>query len=487
MNKTILIPRIKIAGDVWQQIRSTVGTLSPERGGILGGNPATGHVARFFFDARAESSNTTYSLDADRINPVIQAWNDNDIHLLGVLHSHPGGLEEPSTQDIEFAFRLLMRSDNAALQYFLIPIVQTSADGQFSMRLFAVTRATKTSALELQYAIDETNPQPAFPVPSRTYRETFARVSDSYDLARMYNSLVVMVGCGGAASYCEDVTRAGVRHIVVIDRDTVAPSNIATSQFYWSEVGMPKVKAIEKRILDINPQASVQAIERSLDEISDEEFRSIVFPGESPCDDIEARLLCALTDDFWCQARIARIGLNLGLPALSAQVYKGGSAAEIVFTHPETTRQCMRCILSRRYAAYLENGFQNDGTTQGAQYIATPRLNATKLPITMALLHHGSSHPFWGPMLARIGQRNCLQIRCNPDVAQTIGLTNFDEAFAGADPEQTFFDETIWRPQHPESLANGYDYDCPDCGGGGDLRAAIGKFADTRLIRPLTT
>jgi hypothetical protein len=95
-----------------------------------------------------------------------------------------------------------------------------------------------------------------------------------------------------------------------------------------------------------------------------------------------------------------------------------------------------------------------------------------------------SSHEFWGPMLERIGQRNCIQIRCDPDVAQTLGLPNFDQAFAGANSGQLFMDETIWRVQHPESRATGYAYDCPDCGGGGDLRAAVGKFVDTRLIEP---
>ena len=87
-------------------------------------------------------------------------------------------------------------------------------------------------------------------------------------------------------------------------------------------------------------------------------------------------------------------------------------------------------------------------------------------------------------MLERIGQRNCIQIRCDPDVAQTLGLPNFDQAFAGANSGQLFMDETIWRVQHPESRATGYAYDCPDCGGGSDLRAAVGKFVDTRLIEP---
>jgi hypothetical protein len=59
------------------------------------------------------------------------------------------------------------------------------------------------------------------------------------------------------------------------------------------------------------------------------------------------RILCGLTDDFYCQARVNRIALHFGLPALAAQVYKQGRAAEIVFTHPDVTKQRARCILSQ--------------------------------------------------------------------------------------------------------------------------------------------
>jgi hypothetical protein len=100
----------------------------------------------------------------------------------------------------------------------------------------------------------------------------------------------------------------------------------------------------------------------------------------------------------------------------------------------------------------------------------------------MAMLHDGSTHKFWGPMLSRIGQRNCVQIRSDPDIATTLGLKNFEKAFAGASPERLFCDETVWLPQHPENRMNGYTYVCPDCLGTGDLRDSIGRFKDTREI-----
>jgi proteasome lid subunit RPN8/RPN11 len=460
----------------------TIGALPAERGGVLGGNPITGDVTHFYFDADADASATKYHLNADRINPIIESWNRTGVHLMGIVHSHPWGVAEPSGPDVAFARQLLQRPDNSGAQHFLIPIVQTAADGQPSIRVFAVTR-NLSSLLEFPFEQIPAIADLPFPIPSRTYEETFTRVATSYDLRRLYNSLLIVIGCGGGAAFVEDVARSGLRHFVLIDHDRVNTSNIATSQYYHSEVGQPKVEVLKRRILDINPLASVNAIAKSLDELSDEEFRTIVFAGSSQCPDIEARLLCGLTDNFRCQARVARLGLRFQLPTLAAQVYRCGSGAEIVFMHPLTTHQCIRCVLSNRYAAYLTHGFQNDATTAGAQYIATPRLNATKLTVAMAILHHGTPHPFWGPLLARIGQRNCIQIRCDPNISEELGLFNFDEALSGGKAEQIFFDETIWRPQHPENISNGYTYNCPDCGGTGDLRLAVAKFGDTRLAQ----
>ena len=76
---------------------------------------------------------------------------------------------------------------------------------------------------------------------------------------RLKRASVLVVGVGGVGGFAvEALVRAGVGRIAVLDSDLVAPSNlnrqiIATT----STVGMAKVDAIEKRILDINPDCSV--------------------------------------------------------------------------------------------------------------------------------------------------------------------------------------------------------------------------------------
>lgn len=76
---------------------------------------------------------------------------------------------------------------------------------------------------------------------------------------RIRNSHVAVFGIGGVGGAAvEALARAGVGTIELIDSDTVDVTNI-NRQFIAldSTVGMPKVKAAENRIRDINPQCKV--------------------------------------------------------------------------------------------------------------------------------------------------------------------------------------------------------------------------------------
>jgi hypothetical protein len=275
------------------------------------------------------------------------------------------------------------------------------------------------------------------------------------------------------------MARAGLGEQIIIDGDTVSRSNLATQQTYARDIGRPKAECVAERILDINPSAMVIPRLHMLDEIDDAEFKRLALdplPGRPAP---ELTVLCGFTDAFPAQARINRLALNLSLPSLSAQVYKEGRAAEVTFTHPDTTPACARCILSSRYK-YYEDGAENEVTSHGTPIFSTTRLNAIKGVIMLAIIHHSTDHPRWGALLKRIGNRNLVQVRMDPDLESTLGIQNFTQALGGADQKQILTDETIWRPQLPECPANGYAVPCPDCGGTGNLRDSAGKVTDTR-------
>ena len=76
---------------------------------------------------------------------------------------------------------------------------------------------------------------------------------------------VIIFGVGGVGSWCaESLVRSGIRHLTVVDSDCVAESNVNRQLMATtSTLGQPKVEVLRKRLLDINPEATVVAIQKT--------------------------------------------------------------------------------------------------------------------------------------------------------------------------------------------------------------------------------
>jgi len=491
---------LRVTRGVYDEIMRTVGSLTAERGGALG-RPADDEVVRVFrFDDTARNTGVTYSPDDQTLNTVFREdWNPRGIRLAGFVHSHPAGCARPSPGDLAYAERILAAIPD--MPYLVLPIVQTVPDtGRFLLIPFVVTRdgdrvQVRPVGLDVLddhdvAVIEASKParteDAAGPTSAPAWPDaTFARVVEAYDLARMARARLVAVGVGGAAAFLEDLARCGVGEFVLIDPDVVAESNIATQQVYRRDIGRPKVSALAERLRDINPAIRVREVGTSLDDLDDHAVRQLCRDGHDGPEPI-VTLLCGLTDNFFAQARINALALHLGLPSLCAQVWREGRGAEITFTYPGLTPACHRCVLAPRYQAYAD-GYVSDVTSAGTPIFATSRLNSIKGFLSLALLHHGDDSSAgaggrFSGLTARIGNRNLLQIRMDPDLSEVLRIRTFDRVFTGADQASLLFDETVWRPQVPQSGGDG-SKPCPDCGGTGDLRDAIGTFADTRDIR----
>ncbi len=477
MTRDGALSAMKISRQVLGRIRDTVGSMPPETGGMLGGNRDVGMVTHFHFDQAATQTGATYSPDCELLNRILsEEWNPAGVRLMGFVHSHPRSCRTPSGGDEVYANRILAAIPD--MDRLLLPIVMTDGDkGRFELLGFTATRNADTLAVQkIPIAVED---QDVAAETCVSFKElaTFARVRRAYDLDQLQRARIVAVGCGGAAEFLEALARAGVGEFVLIDGDVVSETNLATQQTYRCDIGRMKVEAIAERIEDINPHAIVKPLYLFSHQLADEDFGRllrVVRRREQP----GVTLLCGMTDSFRAQARVNRLALQYVVPSLCAQVYFEGRGAEVTFTHPETTPACHRCMLSSRYQAYLHEGFRNETTSDGTPIGSTGRLNALKFLVAMALLHHGTEHPRWGQMLHRIGNRNLIQVRLDPD----LDLPVFDRVFGTADRTRIFCDETVWLPQLPDNPANGYPT-CPDCGGTGDLRHAMGTIPDTREVR----
>ncbi|AET70741.1 dinucleotide-utilizing enzyme possibly involved in molybdopterin or thiamin biosynthesis [Desulfosporosinus orientis DSM 765] len=83
-------------------------------------------------------------------------------------------------------------------------------------------------------------------------------------LEKLRQSTVMIFGIGGVGSFTvEALARAGIGHLILVDYDEICLTNINRQlHALHSTVGLAKVEVMKQRILEINPQAKVEAIKK---------------------------------------------------------------------------------------------------------------------------------------------------------------------------------------------------------------------------------
>lgn len=89
------------------------------------------------------------------------------------------------------------------------------------------------------------------------------RLLGSTFMERARNCRVILFGVGGVGSWCaEGLVRSGVGHLTLVDSDCVASSNINRQRMATIHtVGQPKVEALRRQLLEVNPTAHITAVE----------------------------------------------------------------------------------------------------------------------------------------------------------------------------------------------------------------------------------
>lgn len=80
--------------------------------------------------------------------------------------------------------------------------------------------------------------------------------------ARIRDARIIIFGVGGVGSWtAECLVRTGVRHLTIVDADTVSVTNINRQMPATTlTIGEDKTAATKRRLLEINPDADIQAI-----------------------------------------------------------------------------------------------------------------------------------------------------------------------------------------------------------------------------------
>ena len=148
-----------ITESAYNEILFTVGTRKPESGGILLGSRNDYIVKKFVFDATGTFTDKGYDPDTKFLNIIIaNEWRENNLQLLGFLHSHPRGIARLSGDfgnnigDIGY-IRAIFKA-TPALQKLLTPIMFTSSDGgEIKIIPFIANRDDEENYYEAELAI----------------------------------------------------------------------------------------------------------------------------------------------------------------------------------------------------------------------------------------------------------------------------------------------------------------------------------------------
>jgi len=101
-------------------------------------------------------------------------------------------------------------------------------------------------------------------------------------VARLAQSHVLLVGVGGVGAYAaEQLCRAGIGELTLVDADTVSISNINRQlPALHSTVGQSKVEVMSHRLLDINPALKLHCVHEFL---RDERTSEILDAAQYDC------------------------------------------------------------------------------------------------------------------------------------------------------------------------------------------------------------
>ena len=100
---------------------------------------------------------------------------------------------------------------------------------------------------------------------SYSEEEIFARTSlllGPETMKKVSDAKVIIFGIGGVGSWCaESLVRSGIRHLTIVDADTISVSNVNRQLMATSaNVGQVKTSVMKERLLEINPHAEINAI-----------------------------------------------------------------------------------------------------------------------------------------------------------------------------------------------------------------------------------
>lgn len=221
---------------------------------------------------------------------------------------------------------------------------------------------------------------------------------DWWEQDKLSCARVLVVGAGALGNeVLKNLALIGVGNITIIDFDTVSLSNLTRSVlFRESDVGLPKVEVARARILEINPEISVEIIDGDL------EFDLGV--GTIREHDLIIGCLDSINARYW----INHLAYRAGVPWINGGI--GVAEGEISFFDPNTDAACYECTITdqmweRRNQRYSCQGLKREIPELAVPTTAPIASMVAAMEVQQALLYlHGQTG------LLEAGEKNFLSL-----------------------------------------------------------------------------
>ena len=170
------------------------------------------------------------------------------------------------------------------------------------------------------------------------YQNIFSRNKGILETSVMSQKRVVILGCGSVGSLVGmELARSGVGHFFLVDADIMEYHNICRHQCGVEDVGDLKVNALERKILNINPNAEVVKFKGIVQNVPEKMFEDFCKAGDT--------IFVGCADNRTADVYANRIASYFSAAFLSIGFWERAYAGEIFYHIPGKNMPCYACAL----------------------------------------------------------------------------------------------------------------------------------------------
>ena len=170
------------------------------------------------------------------------------------------------------------------------------------------------------------------------YQSIFSRNKGILETDVMRSKSAIIIGCGSVGSLVAmELARAGVEKYVLCDADTLEYHNVCRHQCGIEDVGDLKVNALKRKLLNINPKATIKTFGGIIENIPKEILDDMCLQNET--------IFIGCGDNRTADVYANKIAIYYDAAFISIGFWERAYAGEIFYYIPGKNMPCYKCAL----------------------------------------------------------------------------------------------------------------------------------------------